>query len=88
MTDVIYCRKKLRTVVRLKVRFEVIRRCKIDLILITVQELRFGMGIDCSYNLIKSIRRELIVVVGENDEISFRHTNRPVCVAGDALIFL
>ena len=88
MTDVIYCRKKLRTVVRLKVRFEVIRRCKIDFILITVQELRPRMRIDCPHNLKKGIRCELIVMVGENDEISFRHTNRPVRVAGDTLIFL
>ena len=84
MADVIHGAEQVRVEVGLEVRLEVVDVLEIDLVLVGIEDLDVRVGVDRANALIKGLRLELVVMVGEDDEVTGRHADRGVGVLRDA----
>ena len=84
MADVVHGAEQVRVEVGLKVRLEVVDVLEVDLVLVGIEDLDVRVGIDRADALIEGLRLELVVMVGEDDEVAGRHADRGVGVLRDA----
>ena len=84
VADVIHGAKQVRVEVGLEVRLEVVDVLEVDLVLVGIEDLDVRMGVDRANALIEGLRLELVVMVGEDDEVAGRHADRGVGVLRDA----
>ena len=84
VADVIHGAEQVRVEVGLEVRLEVVDVLEIDLVLVGIEDLDVRVGVDRANALIKGLRLELVVMVGEDDEVTGRHADRGVGVLRDA----
>ena len=84
VADVVHGAEQVRVEVGFKVRLEVVDVLEIDLILVGIEDLDVRVGIDRADALIEGLRFELVVMVGEDDEVTGRHADRGVGVLRDA----
>lgn len=84
VADVIHGAEQVRVEVGLEVRLEVVDVLEIDLVLVGIEDLDVRVGVDRANALIKGLRLELVVMVGEDDEVTGRHADRGVGILRDA----
>ena len=84
MADVVHGAEQVRVEVGLEVRLEVVDVLEIDLVLVGIEDLDVRVGVDRANALIKGLRLELVVMVGEDDEVTGRHADRGVGILRDA----
>ena len=84
VADVIHGTEQVRVEVGLEVRLEVVDVLEVDLILVGIEDLDVRVGVDRADTLIEGLRLELVVMVGEDDEVTGRHADRGVGVLRDA----
>ena len=84
VADVVHGAEQVRVEVGLKVRLEVVDVLEVDLVLVGIEDLDVRMGVDRANALIEGLRLELVVMVGEDDEVAGRHADRGVGVLRDA----
>ena len=84
VADVIHGAEQVRVEVGLEVRLEVVDVLEVDLVLVGIEDLDIRVGIDRANALIEGLRLELVVMVGEDDEVTGRHADRGVGILRDA----
>lgn len=84
VADVIHGAEQVRVEVGLEVRLEVVDVLEVDLILVGIEDLGVRVGVDRADALIEGLRLELVVMVGEDDEVTGRHADRGVGILRDA----
>ena len=84
VADVVHGAEQVRVEVGLEVRLEVVDVLEVNLVLVGIEDLDVRVGIDRADALIEGLRLELVVMVGEDDEITGRHADRGVGVLRDA----
>lgn len=86
VADVIHGAEQVRVEVSLKVRLEVVDVLEVDLVLVGIEDLDVRVGVDRADALIEGLRLELVVMVGEDDEVTGRHADRSVGVLRDTKV--
>lgn len=84
VADVVHGAEQVRVEVGLEVRLEVVDVLEVDLVLVGIEDLDVRVGVDRTDALIEGLRLELVVMVGEDDEVTGRHADRGVGVLRDA----
>lgn len=83
VADVVHGAKQVRVEVGLEVRLEVVDVLEVDLVLVGIKDLDVRVCVDRADALIEGLRLELVVMVGEDDEVTSRHADRGVGVLRD-----
>ena len=84
--NVVVAAKQIRTVVRLKVRTVVDILRQEHLVLIGVYDIDFRILVHRSDNLVAGIFLQRIVMVGQHNEITCRHFDRSIGIAGNSIV--
>ena len=84
VADVVHGAEQVRVEVGLEVRLKVVDVLEVDLILVGIEDLDVRVGVDRADALIEGLRLELVVMVGEDDEVTGRHADRGVGILRDA----
>ena len=87
MADIVHTRQQIRIKIRLEMRFKQFPAVNIQLILIRIDHVDLRITVDRLHTLKQRIRRQRVVVIGQNDEIALRHIDGSVGISRDSLIF-